>query len=134
MVAPVHQFLNFDDQQLYQMAEYQTMMDTKGKKPASNSLLLSIPLIDSFARATFKDGSVGNKSMTFGKSILGWCGILGLIGIYNSALNGLKKNIPAVKKFDQEHPVASTALNWIGFWVAMDYGFKGYKKLTKKRD
>lgn len=130
MTSPVNQFVNLNDQQLYQMAQYQTAMDSKKSNPNSNAVLLSVPVVDSFARAAFTPGGSGAKSATFAKSMLGWCGVFALIGIYNSAFNALKNNVPAVKRFDQKHPVVSSALNLVGFWFALDYGFKGYKKLT----
>ena len=75
------------------MAQYQTAMDNKGSNPNSNALLMSGPVVDSFARAAFTPGGSGAKSATFAQSLLGWCGVFALIGIYNKAFNSLKTEL-----------------------------------------
>ena len=40
MTSPVNQFVNLNDQQLYQMAQYQTAMDSKKGNPNSNAVLM----------------------------------------------------------------------------------------------
>ena len=126
----VNQFVNMSDQQLHQLAEYQTAFETGDRKVSNNAVLLGVPLIDSFARSTFKQGGAGEKASTFAKGLLGWTGVIALASIYNTAYDGLKKNVPAFKKFDENHPNISTALNFVGFWVALDYAYKGAKKVS----
>ena len=132
MPIGLNQFINLNDQQLYQMAEYQTALGADNSKLANNSLLYGIPLIDSFTRAAMNPGTMDSKAMTFTNRMLGWVGFFALASIYNNAIDSVKETFPAVKKFDKDHPVLSTVLNVMGLWVGIDYAYKGIKKLNSK--
>lgn len=132
MPIGLNQFINLNDQQLYQMAEYQTALSADNSKLANNSLLYGIPLIDSFARASMNNGSIGNKAMTFTSRMMGWVGFYALASVYNNAIDSVKETFPSVKNFENNHPVLSTILNIMGLWVAVDYAYKGVKKLGNK--
>ena len=130
MSISLNNFVNLNDGQLYQMAEYQTALDADKKKLTNNSILYGIPLMDSFARATMQEGGVGIKTATFANRMCGWIGFLALASVYNTAFDSVKKHCPAVKKFEENHPIASTAMSVLGLWVIADYAHKGLKKLT----
>ena len=129
MPIGLNQFINLNDQQLYQMAEYQTALGADNSKLANNSILYGVPLLDSFTRAAMNPNTMGSKAMTFAGRMLGWVGFFALASVYNNALDSVKEHFPAVKQFDKDHPVMSTALNVMGLWIGIDYAYKGLKKL-----
>jgi len=127
MPIGIEQFINLNDQQLYQMAEYQTALSADRSRLKNNSVMYGIPLLDSFTRASMDGGTMASKAVTFTNRMLGWAGFFGLASIYNNAVDSLKETFPAVKQFDNEHPLVSTVFNVMGLWVALDYAYKGIR-------
>jgi len=129
MPIGLNQFINLNDQQLYQMAEYQTAISADNSQFGNNSILYGIPLLDSFTKAATCEGTMGAKAATFAGRMGRWVGFFALASVYNNALDSVKERFPAIKKFDKEHPVMSSVLNVMGLWVGVDYAYKGIKKL-----
>ena len=132
MPIGLNQFINLNDQQLYQMAEYQTAISADNSQFGNNSILYGIPLLDSFTKAATCEGTMGAKAATFVGRMGRWVGFFALASVYNNALDSVKEQFPAVKKFDKDHPVMSTVLNVMGLWIGVDYAYKGIKKLGTK--
>lgn len=132
MSISVEQFANLNDQQLYQLAEFQTAMTSDKKDIGNNPLIYAIPVVDSLTRASLAEGGLGAKSLKFTKAMGGWAGVYVLAGVFNKGLNALYKKSPQVRNFKEEHPVLSTIVEWGGFWFALTGVYKGLGKLAQK--
>lgn len=132
MSISVEQFANLNDQQLYQLAEFQTAMTSDKKDIGSNPLIYAIPVVDSFTRASMAEGTLGPKSLKFTKSMAGWAGVFALANVFNKGLNALYKKSPQVRDFKENHPVLSTIIEWGGFWFAMTSAYRGADKIAVK--
>lgn len=136
MAITVDQFVNLNDQQLYQMAEWQTAVTSNKKSSQTNALIWAIPVVDSFSRAAFKEGSFGVKTGTFAKSMAGWAGVFALANVFNKVFDKTQHKFPKIKEFKEKHPILSTVVEWGSFWAVMSCAYKGIvagcSKIAKK--
>lgn len=132
MSISIEQFACLNDQQLYQLAEFQTAMTSEERKNSGKAMLYTLPIVDSFVTAATQEGSLGVKSGAFAKRMGSWGALFALLPIYNKGLNEIYKRSPKLQEIKKEHSFATFIAELASLWFILGGVNKGLKKLTGK--
>lgn len=125
-------FASLDNKSLKEIARASANSEVfnEDKKKNYAFAMLAVPATDIFINGTTAK-SLGGKVLGAASKAGAWTGAFVTLGTYSALSNKLTDSIPALKKAQQEHPIASSILNMTGALATL-VGVNSLYNFTKK--